>query len=173
LDCRDFERWLDAGRPAAEGPAAESHRARCSACAERAQVDASLDAILATRLAPAAPGLTDRVMARVAATPSATPRLATNPELLVPWWIQVLREPEAILGLGLGALYAVSGPFLLPLARRAGPALLDAGPGPAQVPWNAWPPLLIAAIAVPLVGAAAWALFRAAQAAVAKLGTAS
>ena len=169
MDCRAFETWLDGGRPAALRDTADAHTAACPTCAALFAADAELELALETRFASSTPDFTDRVMVRVAAE-SSKGTLPIDPELLLPWWAQILREPAALVGLGIGALCAAWGPFVGPAARRATPALLQAASalgGRFEAP--AFSPLLIVSLAAPLLGVAAWAIYRVANAAAARL----
>jgi hypothetical protein len=174
LDCRGFEDWLDAGRPGAGRADADAHAASCAACRNLAAADGALETALAARLAEPSPDFTERVMARVAAAAreAAAARLPVDPELLVPWWTRLIREPATILGLALGAAYAGGGSWLLPLAQRAWPPALG-GVRLGGLRPESWPPVLILACAVPLLAAASWVLYRATRAAVARIGAAS
>lgn len=175
MDCRDFETWLDAGRPAAGTGDAAEHRRTCPACAELAAADDALEAPLAARLTAPSAGFTDRVMERVAAERRAgvNVRPAVDPELLTPWWAQLLREPEAILGLTLGALYAGAWPWLLPLVQQTWPRLVDGSVTLPDLGLGAWPPLLLAGFVLPLVAAASWALYRVSRSAAARVSATS
>ena len=169
MDCRAFESWLDGGRPAALSSSAEAHMAACPTCAALAAADAELELALETRFASSTPDFTDRVMARVTADPSKG-TLPIDPELLLPWWAQVLREPAALLGLGIGGLCAAWAPFVAPTVHRATPSVVQALStlaGRFEV-W-ALSPLMIASLVAPLLGVTAWGIYRLANAAAARL----
>lgn len=156
MDCRAFETWLEEGRDAAVRAAAEAHAAACPACAERLAADDALVRELGAAAEPG-PAFTAAVMAGLPVRRrSVVP--AVEPELLLPWWAQLLREPEAALGLLLGAVYAASLPWLLPriqsLAARASGA--DLG---ASIPLS-MSPVLLASLVVPALLAGGWLLYR-------------
>lgn len=173
MDCRDFEAWLDAGRPVATRASADAHAAGCPSCTVLAIADAELDVALETRLSSSAPDFTERVLARVAADRT-TAALPIDPELLLPWWAQVLREPAALVGLALGAVSTMSGPLLVPAARSAVPVLLRAVTGVSgYVDGLTFSPLLLVPLVAPLLAGAVWALYRLANAAATRLSGAS
>lgn len=170
MDCRAFEGWLDGGRPDADAASAAVHRGQCPACEALAVQDDALELALAARGADPGDAFTAGVMSRLpAARRAATP--AVEPDLLLPWWAQVLREPEAALGLLLGGLYAGATPWLLPRLIAA-TSRLSAGslPVPADLGLS---PVALAALVLPALGAGTWLLYRAATHAFARLGAAS
>jgi len=174
VDCRDFEAWLDAGRPVSERPSAEEHARACADCGALAAADAQLEAGLATPLLSSPPDFVDRVMTRVATERRAHAPAPIETDLLLPWWIQILREPQAVLGLTLGALYAVSGPLLVPTVRHSVVMFLAEVPTlTARLGRIELSPMMLATLALPLVGAASWALYRLASAAAARLSGAT
>lgn len=175
MDCREFEAWLDAGRPAAESAAAAAHRRACPGCARSAAAADALEAPLASRLTAPGADFTDRVMQRVAVERRAVGtdvRPAVDPELLVPWWAQLLREPEALLGLTLGAIYAVAWPWILPVLQGTWPRLVAGSAALAEAGLPPWPPVFLVGFVLPLVGAASWALYRVSSAAIARASAA-
>lgn len=116
MNCTAFDRWLDAGSPAATAAAARVHARDCERCA--AALDASLELDVALGVVPAAPaGFTDRVMARVAETPQAAAvivaplRVAPAPEPFA-WWVRAAMEPSMLLATTLAAMLMLwSGPI--------------------------------------------------------------
>ena len=172
MDCRAFEDWLDEDRPVAPRAEALAHTRDCAACAALAAADDALGAGLGSRWVDPDRAFTARVMDRVA-TARREAHPAVEPELLMPWWTQVLREPEAVLGLLLGGLYAGAGPWLLPWVRTVWPRIL-AHPFPSANDLGmGWPPILVAFLLVPLISASAFLLYRGVSAAFARLGAAS
>lgn len=170
MDCRTFEEWLDAGRPAADAVHAAAHRAACPDCAARAVEDDALERALSSRGADPGDAFTAAVMSRLPAVRrDAAPAL--DPDLVLPWWAQLLREPEAALGLALGAVYAGATPWLVPrllavvtkLAQGGLPAAADLGMSPFS----------LAMLVLPALGAATWLLYRATTAAFSRIGAAS
>lgn len=129
MDCRGFGEWLDR-RDAEEADgvtrgdlAAERHAAECAACAEELRDARELTGALGQRFASAPAGFTDAVMARLPAR-SDEVRVPEDPESPWPWWLQILFEPSAALGLALGILYALLAPSLLTNGADVLPALL-------------------------------------------------
>jgi hypothetical protein len=169
VDCRGFELWLDEGRPEARRREAEAHASACTTCAALSLADAELDVALEARVAPTPANFTERVLARVATSDRAAGPLPIDPELLLPWSVQLLREPAALVGLAFGAIWAGSGPFLVPAIRSAVPTVLGALSTAAGHHPAASSPLVILAVTVPLAAGAAWALYRFATAAAARL----
>jgi len=114
MDCREFDRWLDAGMPAARAADTEAHARGCGRCAralaaERAIVAAfALTPVAAGGVgaseASAPQGFTDRVMARVAASNVTRRSLAPVPVSDVPWWVAAAAEPATVLAALLLAL---------------------------------------------------------------------
>lgn len=128
MDCRDFERWLDEGRPAGDSVAARdaaAHAAACPTCAGALRDMDEWESALSQRFTVAPDGFTDRVMTRL-------PERAESEALSVPedrespwpWWLQALLEPAALLGLLLGMLYAVAAPTLMGTGRDVAPSLI-------------------------------------------------
>jgi len=172
LDCHAFEDWLDGGKPDAPRAEALAHARECAACAALSVAEDALGAGLESRWAEPDVAFTERVMQRVAtARREALP--AVEPELLRPWWTQVLREPEAVLGLLRGGIYAGAGPWLLPWVRAAWPRIA-AHPLPGAADFAlGWSPIILASLLVPLIGVSAFLLYRGVSAAFARLGAAS
>jgi hypothetical protein len=174
VDCRDFEAWLDAGRSEEGRVAADAHASACPGCAALVAADAGLEVALGASLLASPSDFTDRVMARVAKESRAKASLPIDPELLLPWWVQILREPQALLGLVLGAIYATSGAHLFPVVRQGVAVFLAAAPGMTARLGTVGPsPVMIAAFALPIVAGASWALYRLASAAAARLSGAA
>ncbi|HTR97779.1 MAG TPA: hypothetical protein VMH61_07725 [Candidatus Acidoferrales bacterium] len=139
--CKEFDRWLDAGAPAAGERAVHDHAAGCARCAARLEAARTLDALLAAPpVAPAREGFADAVMRRIARPPQARTRAASTP-----WWLGLAAEPAAALAVALAVVTAtLSAPLwsaALALARRmpafaAAPTALH-GAGPLAALWNA------------------------------------
>ncbi len=70
----------------------------------QARAESELDAALAAFRAAAPPRLTDRVMARLSATPQRAPEWAPAPTL--DWWVRAAAEPASVLALLVAALMA-------------------------------------------------------------------
>jgi len=174
MSCRDVERWLDDGMPAAGADAARAHVATCAGCARALAAALALDRALAGAPAPAPAGFTDAVMRRVATTDRARARAAWSPappEPALAWWVRAAAEPAAVLAFALAALLVWLGPSLSAAAAGAivgaDRALAAAGtwvanllPVPSAVPARAAgldPFALVALMALPWVG---WLLFR-------------
>ena len=168
MDCRAFEGWLDAGRPDSARSEAATHATACPACAAAAEAADRLDHALGGRLGVAGPDFTRRVLARLDAAPLDERAAAIDAELLLPWWTQILREPAALLGLGLGVLCAAT--------TASGWSPAQAVGGAAQLWTTAWiaaermPTLLLAGMGLPLLAATAWGVFRLTTAAFTRLG---
>ena len=162
MDCHAFESWLDADRPSSGEHDAAAHAASCRACTELMAADAALDSVLVTR-ATTSPDFTEIVMSRVEQEQrQPVPNVDVESEMILPWWVQMLREPEILLGLSLGAIYAIGATWLFPLARDASPSLLELWARTGAALERSWPPLLIACILLPTLAFASWALYRAA-----------
>jgi hypothetical protein len=80
------------------------------------------------------------VLARVAIAAPDEAALSMDPDLVAPWWLQLLREPAALLGLLLGGLWTAAASLLFGKA----PALLAALPA-----WQ--PPTLVMEWSLPFV----------------------
>lgn len=162
MDCRAFEDWLNDGRPRDAAASAHDHRADCPACAESFVAADALESALSQRFATTPAGFTDRVMARLPAPADNPIRLPEDPGSPFPWWIQIVFEPSAILGLALGLVYAVAAPTLFGTGQETLPTVLNwiserTAPLPQLAWWNnstAW----LAAVAV--LGGVSIALFR-------------
>ncbi len=170
MDCRRFDDWLDAGRPAADAGDASAHRAACADCAARATGDDGLERALASRGTDPGDAFTAAVMSRL---PAARREIApaVDPDLVLPWWAQLLREPEAALGLALGAVYAGATPWLVPRLLEVVPKL-TAGGLPA-IPDGGMSPLSLAMLVLPVLGAATWIVYRVMHAAFSRIGAVS
>ena len=129
MNCTEFADWLDRGGP--EEASARRHAEQCAACAASLRGAEELERALRTPLAVAPADFTDRVMRRLPAISERTAPVPDDPDSPWPWWIQILFEPSAALGLALGLLYAVAAPrllgaeapFLSTLVERLGSAL--------------------------------------------------
>jgi hypothetical protein len=174
VDCRDFEAWLDAGCPEAGRVSADAHARTCPDCSAIGAADADLEVALGAAILASPPDFTERVMARVVKESRAKASLPIDPELLLPWWVQILREPQALLGLALGTIYATVGGHLVPTVRHGVAVLLATAPGWAARLGTVEPsPVMIAAFTLPIVAGASWALYRLASAAAARLSGAA
>lgn len=123
MNCHEFETWLDQGSP--EDAAARQHERTCADCAERARAADGLEGALSQRFATAPDGFTERVMALLPArTGDEELTIPEDRESPWPWWVQILFEPSAALGLGLGILYAVASPTLLGTGQEVLPTLV-------------------------------------------------
>lgn len=164
MTCDAFDRWLDDGAGEAGAAEARAHARTCVRCARA--LDAMLEVEAALANAPAAPrGFTDRVMARVAATPqeTAVPR-ATAGALAVPflapafpWWVRIAMEPAVLLAAVLAALFVRFGaPILAGVTRLE--AWLAHAQVPAHVPVDA--PWTAALFLLPALAWASWQIYR-------------
>ncbi|MCA9753891.1 MAG: hypothetical protein KC591_16960 [Gemmatimonadetes bacterium] len=105
MNCSEFARWLDEGRPAGERAVADAHAAACARCAAADERDATIGSLLAQRFALAPPNFTASVLARLpAARREFVPESPPDP---YPWFVQILLEPSTVLGLVLGGVYAM------------------------------------------------------------------
>jgi hypothetical protein len=100
--CDAFERWLDAGLPAAGAAEARAHAAACPRCAPALEAALEVERFLAEETAHAPAGFTARVMERVAAAGRAG-ALDFTPAPLA-WWLRAGAEPATALALALAAL---------------------------------------------------------------------
>ncbi len=170
MDCRAFEAWLDADRPLSGRAEAERHAESCVDCAAAVAAEDAMTATLRTALAAPAPGFTDQVLSRIAQLEPQEMRLPVDPDLVTPWWVQILREPTALLGLLLGALWTATANVILPMLRGASQELSVVAPGcslPGFVAgWSL--PFLVAATLV-LVASLSFGLYRLAAAAFSRL----
>jgi hypothetical protein len=111
VNCRDLERWLDEGSPAADAAAARLHAAGCARCAEVLEIAASIEAAFRAEAAdiPAPADFADRVMALVEATAiePLAPRLAPEPRR-VPAWMALASDPVTAVGITLALLLALA-----------------------------------------------------------------
>jgi hypothetical protein len=135
MNCRDFRDQLDAGRPA--GEEMRRHADVCPDCAASWVAQRELNDALRQRFAVAPDGFADRLMERLPAqAPASSPARSPVPAPLAddenvwPWWLQLLTEPAALLGLALGGLYAFVAPQLVGLSAGAVPSLERLG-----APW--------------------------------------
>ena len=125
MDCRDFERWLDEGRPAGPRNAALSHQAACESCAASLAAARDVEDALRQRFATADDGFTDRVLRRL----DAAPKPITTPlddEPAVPWWVLVLQDRMTIGAFLIAAILRIwgadlwrTGELALPVASGA------------------------------------------------------
>lgn len=111
MDCPTFESWLDDGRPV--NGAAEEHAASCASCQRKLDAASAVEAALGQRFASVPPGFTDRVIAQLGDRKEVRVSIPQDPESPWPWYLQILMEPTAALGLGLGLLYALLAPSIL------------------------------------------------------------
>src|SRR5438477_11142395 len=96
MNCREFQAWLDAGRPGNGAAAARerAHASGCPRCAARLAADLEIDALLQPAPARAPARFTDVVMARIQAGAAAdAPGLAAPFPDLLPWWVRAAADP--------------------------------------------------------------------------------
>jgi hypothetical protein len=125
MDCRDFERWLDDGRAEPESAVARGHASECARCREALATTDEFEWALGQRFATTSADFTDRVMARLPERANEPVTVPDDSESPFPWWIDVLREPSAALGLALGLLYAVAAPALIGVGVESAPKFLE------------------------------------------------
>ncbi len=102
--CTTFDRWLDAGRPAADASAAHAHASACARCAAALELEQLLAVPLET---PAPAGFTAEVMARVRVPQRARTFVAPIVSLVeVPWWLALPVQPGVVLGMFATAVLA-------------------------------------------------------------------
>jgi anti-sigma factor RsiW len=170
VNCRAFEAWLDAGRPAAASEEAARHAKSCPDCAAAAETEDALSSTLRTSFASPDAGFTDRVLLRVAQLAPEEPRLSVDPDLVVPWWVQILREPAAIWGLLLGGLWTATANTILPMLRHAAPEIVATPPA-----WSlpgivaGWSLPFLIAVALVLGGGVSFGLYRLATSAFSRM----
>ena len=111
MNCRDLERWLDEGSPAAAAEAARLHAAGCARCAEVMEIAISIAAAFHAEAAaaPAPADFANRVMALVEAqtVESLSPGFAPEPQR-VPAWMALASDPVTAVGLTLALLLALA-----------------------------------------------------------------
>lgn len=167
MNCADFERWLDGGRPEHERAAAEAHGQECHDCAGALAAAVEVAALLATPGFEAPSALTDDIMHRVAAEPQRRTDLATNlSEPTFPWWIQCLAQPETVLAAALGAITLGVAPKLAAL----GASLFTSGSSlaatltPPALQFSGEPSLttmlVVGALLCGSIALAGWGLYR-------------
>jgi len=120
MNCRDLDRWLDDGSPAASYVEAMAHARVCARCLATLRATDELDTLLASTPVVAPAGFAGRVMARLAATPQVHSRIPVS-ELLpffqtVPWWVRLALEPASLLALLLASVLVWRGDALFALA---------------------------------------------------------
>ena len=124
MNCLEFERLLDGGEPRRLPAAASAHARECARCdrslararsLERAlerhfasTADASAEAVLA--------GFTERVLARVASGEARGVRWLVLPDVL-PWWVRAAAEPGVLLAGVVAALLLWRPEALIATAR--------------------------------------------------------
>ncbi len=165
MNCESVERWLNEARPTAGEAGACAHAAGCRACARALEAALELEVVLAAGLAPAPPGLTAGVMARVERAQRRDLASLPAPPAF-DWWVRAAAEPAAALALVLAALLLWRGPALTAPTAQAVAGLagllasalswalsaLGAGLEPARAALS-----LVALMALPW---ASWLLFR-------------
>jgi hypothetical protein len=135
--CREFERWLDDGMPAAGQEVARDHATMCGACARLLGVAERLDGALAMSTPPAPAGFADAVMARILAPAPKPVRVRGTLVDPLPWWLRAAAEPATVLALTLAAVVTWAREWLWSL----GTAVLVAWGTPARpVAPQAMPP---------------------------------
>lgn len=170
MDCRSFERWLDAGRPAPERGPATAHAATCAACGELEAADHALTAALGQRFASAPTGFRDRVLAALPdRRPIAFSLPLVEPTDPVPWLVRVLLQPSTALALALGGTMATqmdrlaaAATWLTATTTAWWASLLPSVPA-------AWASGLGVALGLGLLGTTTWGLSRLAEALIARV----
>jgi hypothetical protein len=162
VTCAAFETWLDDGMPAGEAPGASAHAASCASCARALAAAQSIEAGLAGAVFTAPAGMTDRVMARVAAHEARRPAARRGVPALdqtLPWWVRAATDPAAIGALALAAVLiwkwdVIAGSGALAFAVLAG-AAAGTLPAPSVTPFLPGAGILRIAVAMVLVPAGA------------------
>ncbi len=173
MTCASFDRWLDDGRPEIEAASASAHARDCVRCARALDAMLELEAALEVT-APAPPGFTDRVMARVAAVAQERPAtaarspLAGAPLLDSPfaWWVRIAMEPAVVLAAVLAAAVVAFGPSLVRGAGEVGAWLAAAVARAPRLDGPAWP--IVAIGLLPVIACASWVIYRWSESLVAK-----
>ncbi len=128
--CREFEDWLDDGRPAVREAAATVHAAGCERCRAALASVRSVEAALALPAdVPAPAGFTDAVMQRVGAAEAQRAqggeaswrRLLSPPRFSL--CLRFLLQPEVVASVLFFALAAWQWSSIFSLASRLGPEL--------------------------------------------------
>ena len=168
MTCRDFERWLDLGRPHTLAPEAERHAAGCALCAERLAADRAIEALLDAPPSPSPAPFTDTVMSRVEASTRARLHGGLRLDSAVPWWARAATQPSAVLALLLAGLAGWQGMAAARLVAGAALALTRAGEGLGLAAFagasaRAEVTTALGVAIAPLAAGAAWALFRACE----------
>jgi hypothetical protein len=97
MNCPGFQRWLDEGMPASSGPAPRLHASACARCGADLAAAEAIEQGLVRAMHRAPEGLTDHIMARVAAIESQ--RAVPVPMAwrdAFPWWARAAGEPAAV-----------------------------------------------------------------------------
>lgn len=164
MTCADFTRWLDEGLPESEAPAARAHAAGCARCAAELAAAEAIEAALLHAAFAAPAGLTDAVMARVAALEArhAAPVAWRD---AFPWWVRAAGDPAvATASLLCGVMI-----WQWNAIARAGVAAAEwLGRGGASSPLPAWmtglgPQIALATLLIPASLWLARAAFRASE----------
>jgi hypothetical protein len=159
VSCAAFERWLDDGMPGAEAEASRAHAAACPRCAAALAAAEALDAGLARAAFSAPTGLTDEVMARIAALEAhrGAPAAPGGFRDAFPWWVRPALDPAVVGAFLLCGLLALKWNALA-AAGVATAAWLARASAEATPALPAWTPSLgmQIALAVILVPASMW-----------------
>jgi hypothetical protein len=168
MNCREFDRWLDAGMPVAQAAEAEAHVLGCARCARLRAAERAIAAAFAVTPGAAAgasaseasapEGFTDRVMARVAASNVTRRSLAPLPVNDVPWWVAAAAEPATVLAALLMALVLWQPKTMLSTALSVARVILNGVGGNTEVasPERWLGPSLSALISDPVASMGLW-----------------
>lgn len=137
MTCADFERWLDDGMPEDAAAPARAHAAGCVRCAQARAAAEALESGLARAAFAAPAGLTDHVMARIAAIEAHRAVRVPLVEDAFPWWVRATWDPAAVAAAALGALLIWQWDALARAGTAAAAWLARAGAGTASAapPW--------------------------------------
>jgi len=159
MTCADFGRWLDEGLPENDAARARAHAAGCARCAAGLAAAEAIEAALAhaTFMAPA--GLTDAVMARVAASEArrAAPAMIPAADDAFPWWVRAALDPAVVTAMLLGGVVAWQWNAIARAGVAAAAWLARVSAG-MPLPETSWSPSLglQIAMAMLLVPASLW-----------------
>lgn len=121
MNCREFQQWLDLGKPAVAAGTAQSHGDHCARCRREMAGSTALEAALVEVSVPTSAAFTTSVMDRVVRTPQVrvSPDLVRAPDSL-PWWVQAAAQPAAVLAFAILSLLLWQGDTLIVTAGTVG-----------------------------------------------------
>lgn len=166
MNCAAFEHWLDEGMPESGAPVARAHASGCARCATALRAAEAIETGLMQARFEAPSGLTDLVMARIAAVEAQRARPLAAPVTwrdAFPWWARAAADPATVMAAALCALVVWQWNAIVRTGITAADWMQRNGAGLALPAQSLGMQIALAVILVPASIWLAYAAFRASE----------